>query len=90
MENGIGGGVTGAGQTNGSPILPQEKLFIVDTKAVQMAANNVYTFKTNYDEYRASLGKKTRYQFKTDRERMQYLIGKQAMVCNLPTVTTRS
>jgi hypothetical protein len=79
----------GAGQTNSPPVVPGEILFIVDSKAVQLAANNVYEFKTNYDAYQASIGRKKTYKFKTDQERMQYLIGKQALSCNLSTVTTR-
>lgn len=59
-------------------------IFIFESVQFQRAANNVYEFKQAYDTANASSGKK--YQFKTDFERMQYLIGRQGRSCNPPTV----
>jgi len=44
----------------------------------QNAANMVYQQKTEADAAAAAAGKNTVYRFKTDAERMQYLIGRLA------------
>jgi hypothetical protein len=55
-------------------------IFVFSTPDVQKAANNVYEYKRAYD----ATGKT--YQFKSDYERMQYLIGRLGRSCNPPTV----
>ena len=75
------------GETNCPCQVKTDKLFVVDTKARQLASNNVYQYKLAYDAAQTALGKNTKYQFKTDRERMMYMIGKMGVVCNPPTVT---
>jgi hypothetical protein len=50
-------------------------VFVLDNPQVQGAANTVYVQKQAYDAAQAANGSKAVYQFKTDRERMQYLIG---------------
>ena len=55
-------------------------LFVFSTPEVQKAANNVYEFKQRFD----ATGKT--YQFKSDYERMQYIIGRLGRSCNRPTV----
>ncbi len=49
--------------------------FIFDTPQVQNAANTVYEFKRVYDLDPANVAKQRKYTFKTDAERMQYLLG---------------
>ena len=69
-----------SGQTNfPPPTYPLKGEFIFENKQVQNAANTVY-------EDKASKGKT--YQFKTDRERMQYLIGRQGRVVHSTVVPT--
>jgi hypothetical protein len=50
-------------------------IFIFQSPAVQTAAESVYIQKQNYDAAQSTMGSKAKYQFKTDFERMQYLIG---------------
>jgi len=75
-----------SGETNCPCITQTSTIFVFNTVQVQTAANAVYEYKKAYDAAQAAAGKNTVYQFKTDRERMQYLIGKQGRVCNPPTV----
>jgi hypothetical protein len=77
-----------SGQTNfPPPAYPVTGEFIFENKQVQTAANAVYEAKAAYDAANAAKGKK--YQFKTDRERMQYLIGQQGRVAHSTIVPTR-
>ena len=76
-----------SGQTNfPPPAYPVKGEFIFQNKQVQTAANAVYEYKAAYDAANAAKGKK--YQFKTDRERMQYLIGQQNRVAHSMVVPT--
>uniref|UniRef100_A0A6C0BBI7 Fibronectin type-III domain-containing protein n=1 Tax=viral metagenome TaxID=1070528 RepID=A0A6C0BBI7_9ZZZZ len=76
-----------SGETNYSPpVYPVKGEFIFENKQVQTAANAVYEHKAAYDAANAAKGKK--YQFKTDRERMQYLIGRQGRVVHSTVVPT--
>lgn len=75
-----------SGETNCPCITLPSTVFVFHSVQVQLAANNVYNFKNSYDAAQAAKGSKAVYQFKTDRERMQYLLGQQAVVCNPPTV----
>jgi hypothetical protein len=54
---------------------PAEPVFILESPAVQNAANSVYVQKQAYDAAQAAKGSNKVYQFKTDYERMQYLLG---------------
>lgn len=69
------------GETNCPCTAVKQNAFIVDTPQKQLAANSVYEYKSQYE---ATSGKT--YQFKSDWERMQYLLGKTAIVCNPPYV----
>ena len=76
-----------SGQTNfPPPAYPVKGEFIFENNQVQTAANAVYEAKAAYDAANAAKGKK--YQFKTDRERMQYLIGQQNRVAHSMVVPT--
>jgi hypothetical protein len=57
-------------------------LFVYGTVANQAAANSMYVAKSTIDaQYRADPNKNGRvYAFKSDRERMQYLLGRIATV----------
>lgn len=55
--------------------IPVSTIFVFDSPQVQEAANNIYEYKKAYDAAQAAAGKQTRYQFKSDFERMQYLLG---------------
>ena len=54
-------------------------VFTYNTVAVQAAANSVYVQKSTVDGQYAAANptKPSKYIFKTDRERMQYIIGRQ-------------
>jgi len=55
-------------------------IFTFESPQVQGAANSVYVHKSTVDaEYAAANSKKV-YTFKTDYERMQYIIGRQGTV----------
>ena len=77
------------GETNCPCGINTTELFIVDTKATQLAANSVYQYTSSFNAAQVAAGKNTKYQFKSDWERMQYLVGKMGVVCNAPTVTNR-
>lgn len=49
--------------------------FVYDTVQIQNAANNVYVQKSTIDASLKAKGSENRYQFKTDGERMQYILG---------------
>jgi hypothetical protein len=51
-------------------------VFVFDSPQVQRAANAVYEYKTAHDAAVLASGSQKLYTFKTDRERMQYLMGK--------------
>lgn len=51
-------------------------VFVLQTPKQQVAANTVYQHKKVYDAAQAAAGSNKVYNFKTDRERMQYKIGK--------------
>lgn len=55
------------------PVLGPE--FVFDSPQIQTAANTVYQYKATYDAAEAAAGSQKVYTFKTDRERMQYLMG---------------
>jgi len=60
-------------------------IFVYDTIAAQTAANNVYEQKKAYDAAKVAAGKTEVYTFKSDWERMQYLLGRMGRQCNPPT-----
>ena len=57
------------------PCYPVSTVFIYDTPTFQNEANTVYVNAQTYNSTMAAQGKQTKYQFKTDFERMQNLIG---------------
>jgi hypothetical protein len=57
------------------PCYPPSTVFIYDTPTFQNAADTVYVNAQAYNSTMSSQGKMTKYQFKTDFERMQNLIG---------------
>jgi hypothetical protein len=59
--------------------------FDKENPAIQVAANNVYEFVTAFNNAPTNSQKNIKYQFKTDFERMQFIIGRQGRVCNPPT-----
>lgn len=50
-------------------------IFVFDSPQFQNAANSVYVFKSTIDNAPANVASGKKYQFKTDFERMQYLLG---------------
>ncbi len=50
-------------------------IFVLGTPEQQNAANNVYEYVKAVSTQRSVGGVRTQYQFKTDFERMQYIIG---------------
>jgi hypothetical protein len=60
-------------------------IFVFDTPQVQTAANNVYEYVTAFNNATSNSSKNVKYQFKSDWERMQYILGRQGRVCNPPT-----
>jgi len=50
-------------------------IFVFQSPDFQNAANTVYEYKNSIDAYNASRGNNTKYTFKSDFERMQYLMG---------------
>lgn len=75
-----------SGESNCPCIVKVSTIFVFDTVGVQKAANNVYEFKKAFDADPKNAGRGVKYQFKTDFERMQYIIGQKGRVCNPPTV----
>lgn len=67
------------GETNCPCITQTSTIFVFSSPAVQNAANSVYESK----KARAALGRPIK--FKSDSERMQYVIGRQGRLCNPPT-----
>lgn len=71
-----------SGQTNspcsGYPGIPT---FIVDNTTFQNAANTVYLAKLAYDTNPANIARNKVQQFKSDYERMQYLLGRYGRRC---------
>jgi hypothetical protein len=49
--------------------------FMFESPAFQNAANTVYNFKVTYESLPANSNVNKKYQFKTDFERMQALLG---------------
>jgi hypothetical protein len=54
--------------------------FVFQTVDIQNAANSVYVAKSTTDGLYASSNLNKVYTFKSDRERMQYILGRQATV----------
>jgi hypothetical protein len=50
-------------------------IFVFETPQFQNAANAVYVYKSTIDNLPANKAAGKKYQFKTDFERMQYLLG---------------
>jgi hypothetical protein len=50
-------------------------VFVLESPSVQAAANSVYEQKKAFDAMAAAKGSNKVYNFKTDRERMQWLTG---------------
>jgi|LakMenEpi03Aug12_release.lakeMendotaPanAssembly.Ray.scaffolds.fasta_scaffold715126_3 hypothetical protein len=74
-----------ASESNCPCIVATSTIFVFATPQVQTAANNVYEYVTAYNNATTNSSKNVKYQFKTDFERMQYIIGRQGRVCNPPT-----
>lgn len=55
--------------------VPVSTIFVYDTPQVQNAANTVYEYKKAFDARQSTMGKQAVYTFKSDFERMQYLLG---------------
>jgi hypothetical protein len=60
---------------------PATPTFIVDTTTFQNAANTVYLAKLAYDRNPANIARNKVMQFKSDYERMQYLLGRYGRRC---------
>ena len=58
----------------GCPCPKPSTIFVFETQAVQTAANNVYVYVSTQNAATGPSGKKI--QFKSDFERMQYLLGR--------------
>ena len=54
--------------------------FVFQSSDVQNAANAAYVSKSTVDAKYAARSSQKKYTFKTDRERMMYIIGRQALV----------
>ena len=54
--------------------------FVFQTTDFQNAANSVYVYKSTLDASYVGSNSNKRYTFKSDRERMQYIIGRQGTV----------
>jgi hypothetical protein len=50
-------------------------IFVFDSPQVQNASNAIYEYVKQFSTTQAANGKTRQYQFKTDFERMQYLLG---------------
>ena len=50
-------------------------IFVLDSPVAQTAANTVYVAVSTFNNRAGNVASGTKYQFKTDYERMQYLIG---------------
>ena len=50
-------------------------VFVFDNPQVQNAANAVYEYKKAFEARPENFNKQRKYQFKTDFERMQYILG---------------
>ena len=73
-----------SGEVNCNCITPVTKPFVFDSVQRQNAANAVY-YNTSTME---AAGVKQMTRFKTDRERMQFLIGQLGVKCNPPTTNS--
>jgi hypothetical protein len=74
-----------ASESNCPCIVATSTIFVFNTPQVQTAANNVFEFVTAFNANSSNSAKNVKYQFKTDRERMQFIIGRQGRLCNPPT-----
>ena len=74
-----------ASESNCPCIVPASTIFVFATPQVQTAANNVYEYVNAFNNNSTNSSKNVKYQFKSDYERMQYIIGRQGRVCNPPT-----
>lgn len=50
-------------------------IFVFESPTVQTAANSVYVYKSTIDNLPANVATGKKYQFKSDYERLQYVIG---------------
>jgi hypothetical protein len=50
-------------------------IYVFESPAFQNGADTVYLQKKAYDAAQVAIGSQKKYQFKTDFERMQYLVG---------------
>lgn len=50
-------------------------IFVFQSPDFQNAANTVYEYKQSVDAFNAARGNNAKYTFKSDYERMQYLLG---------------
>lgn len=57
---------------------PMPGPFVFDTPQVQNTANTVYEFKQAFDARPLNIARKKTYTFKTNAERIQYLLGQYA------------
>lgn len=55
--------------------VPVSTIFVYDSPQAQNAANSVYEYKKAIDSLPANVASGKKYQFKTDFERMQYILG---------------
>jgi hypothetical protein len=63
------------GETNRDCLAKVSTIFVFDTPQFQNACNTIYLQKQTYDARQSTLGRKKRQQFKSDFERMQFLLG---------------
>lgn len=55
--------------------VPVSTIFVFESPQFQNAANSVYVFKSTFDGTASNAASGKKYQFKSDFERMQYLLG---------------
>ena len=55
--------------------VPVSTIFVYDSPQAQNAANSIYVYKSTIDSLPANVASGKKYQFKTDFERMQYILG---------------
>jgi hypothetical protein len=63
-------------ETNGDIKVPVSTIFVFDNRDFQAGANTVYVYTSTANGQMNSMTTGRSVQFKTDLERMQYLIGK--------------
>lgn len=55
--------------------VPVSTIFVFDSPTYQTAATSVYLYKSTLDNLPENVAKGKTYQFKSDYERLQYLMG---------------